>query len=46
MDFLRLFLLDQGIPDEYELETSNTLQLYVSHKIGYVDCDAEFRSDT
>ena len=40
MDSLRLYLLDQGIPVEYELDTFNTPpqeQLYVTFKIGYVD---------
>ena len=49
MDSLRLFLLDQGIPVEYELDTFNTPpqeQLYVTPKISYADCDAESRSDT
>ena len=35
-----IFLLDQGIPVEYELDTFNTPpqeQLYVTPKIGYVD---------
>ena len=49
MDSLRPFLLDQGIPVEYELDTFNTPpqeQLYVTPKIGYVDCDAESCSNT
>ena len=49
MDPLRLFLLDQGFPVEYELDKfirHTQEQLYVTPKIGYVDCDAEFRSDT
>ena len=47
MDSLRLFLLDQGIPIEYELDTYNTPlleQLYVTPKIGYVDVMPLFRS--
>ena len=42
MDPLRLFLLDQGIPVEYELDKFNTPpqeQLYFTPKIGYVDRD-------
>ena len=38
--FCAYFLLDQGIPVEYELDTFNTPpqeQLYVTPKIGYVD---------
>ena len=40
MDSLRLYLLDQEIPVEYELDIFNTPppeQLYVTPKIGYVD---------
>ena len=41
MDSLRLYLLDQGIPVEYELDTFNMPQtqeqLYVTPKIGYVN---------
>ena len=40
MDSLRLYLLDQGVPVEYELDTFNMPpqeQLYVTPKIGYVD---------
>ena len=40
MDSLHLYLSDQGIPVEYELDTFNTPpqeQLYVTPKIGYVD---------
>ena len=39
MDSLRLYLFDQGIPVEYELDIFNTPpqeQLYVTPKIGYV----------
>ena len=42
-----IFLLDQGIPVEYELDTFNTPpqeQLYVTPKIGYVDAMPYFRS--
>ena len=43
MDSLRLFLLDQGIPVEYELDKFNTphteTTLFHPPKIGYVDCD-------
>ena len=40
MDSMGLYLLDQGIPVEYELDRFNTPpqeQLYVTPKIGYVD---------
>ena len=40
MDSLRLFLLDQGIPVEYEIDPFNTPpqeQLNVTPNIGYVD---------
>ena len=49
MDPLRLFLLDQGFPVEYELDEFNTPQTGTTlrpPKIGYVDCDAVFHSDT
>ena len=49
MDPLRLFLLDQGFPVEYELDEFNTPQTETTlrhSKIGYVNCDAKFRSDT
>ena len=50
MDPLHLFLLDQGFPVEYELDKFNTphtgTTLCHPAKIGYVDGDAEFRSDT
>ena len=39
---LRLFLLDPGIPVEYELDKFNMPQqeqLHFTPKIGYVDCD-------
>ena len=43
MDPLRLFLLDQGIPVEYELDKFNTpltgTTLFHPAPIGYVDCD-------
>ena len=46
----RLFLFEQGFPVKYELDKFNTphtqKQLYVTPKIGYVNCDAEFHSDT
>ena len=41
-------LLDQGFPVEYRLVNSIRLtqeQLYVTPKIGYVDCDAKFRAN-
>ena len=47
MESLCLYLLDQGIPVEYELDTFNTPpqeQLYVTPKIGYVDVMPYFRS--
>ena len=43
MDSLSLFLLDQGFPVEYESDKFKTPH---NPKIGYVDCDAESRSDT
>ena len=53
MDLLRLFLLDQGFPVEYELDKFNTLHTGTTlrhpptpKKIGYVDCDDKFRSGT
>ncbi len=42
MDPLRLFLLDPGIPVEYELDKfkhHTQKQLYFTPKIGYVDRD-------
>ena len=49
MDPLRRFLLDQGLPVEYELDKFNTPHTRTTlrtPKISYVDCNAEFRSDT
>ena len=50
MDLLRLFLLDQGFPVEYELDEFNTPHtgtiLHHPPKIGYVECDAVFHSNT
>ena len=48
MDPLRLFLLNQGFPVEYELDEFNTPHTGTTlrhPKIGYVDCDVKFRSD-
>ena len=42
-------LLDQGFPVEYELDEFNTPHTGTTLRqpqIGYVDCDAKFRSDT
>ena len=49
MEPLHLFLLDQGFPVEYELDEFNTphTRTTLRHpKIGYVDSNAKFRSDT
>ena len=46
---LASILLDQGFPVEYELDDSirhTQEQLLVASSIGYVTCDAKFRSDT